>query len=354
MNFDILQLNDMIVPELLDIAKKLNIKDAAGIEKQTLIYKILDAQAVLPSVKVKKSSAPKPVKEETAVKPVKTKKAPAKKEQPKPVTEAEPVNALPATEKTDESNVGKEPVPGKPAKSKKASPKKESPKAEMGAETVKQVSKEPAPKQPTPKEHTPKVNAPEDEKKLSNVEAIIARMNEKHLAELAAKEAKALLLKTEEPVIAGEVASPVEAKVQAPAQHKTPKPAHPKPQHQPQPQAPVQERELKLPIFPPEKNNNPRHRDQNSDGQSSESSQNAQDAEFKFKKAPKFNLEFDGQVDSEGVLEMMPDGYGFLRSSDYNYLSSPDDVYVSHSAGKIIWIENRRYRNRQCAPAKRR
>src|ERR1035437_3327217 len=43
---------------------------------------------------------------------------------------------------------------------------------------------------------------------------------------------------------------------------------------------------------------------------------------------------FDGIVHAEGVLEMMPDGYGFLRSSDYNYLSSPDDVYVSQSQVK--------------------
>ncbi|MEX0635231.1 MAG: Rho termination factor N-terminal domain-containing protein, partial [Ferruginibacter sp.] len=42
------------------------------------------------------------------------------------------------------------------------------------------------------------------------------------------------------------------------------------------------------------------------------------------KKEPVFNIEFDGIVLGEGVLEMMPDGYGFLRSSDYNYLSSPD------------------------------
>ncbi|HNP52971.1 MAG TPA: Rho termination factor N-terminal domain-containing protein, partial [Ferruginibacter sp.] len=44
------------------------------------------------------------------------------------------------------------------------------------------------------------------------------------------------------------------------------------------------------------------------------------------KDSPVFNIEFDGVVLGEGVLEMMPDGYGFLRSSDYNYLSSPDDV----------------------------
>ena len=41
----------------------------------------------------------------------------------------------------------------------------------------------------------------------------------------------------------------------------------------------------------------------------------------------------------EGVLEMMPDGYGFLRSSDYNYLSSPDDVYVSPSQIKLFGLK---------------
>jgi len=52
---------------------------------------------------------------------------------------------------------------------------------------------------------------------------------------------------------------------------------------------------------------------------------------------PFFN--FDGAVISEGVLESMPDGYGFLRSSDYNYLSSPDDVYVSQSQIKLYGLK---------------
>jgi transcription termination factor Rho len=57
------------------------------------------------------------------------------------------------------------------------------------------------------------------------------------------------------------------------------------------------------------------------------------------KKEPAFNVEFDGAIPGEGVLEMMPDGYGFLRSSDYNYLSSPDDVYVSPSQIKLFGIK---------------
>lgn len=48
---------------------------------------------------------------------------------------------------------------------------------------------------------------------------------------------------------------------------------------------------------------------------------------------------FDGLVFAEGVLELMPEGYGFLRSSDYNYLSSPDDVYVSQSQIKTYGLK---------------
>jgi len=48
---------------------------------------------------------------------------------------------------------------------------------------------------------------------------------------------------------------------------------------------------------------------------------------------------FDGIVVSEGVLEIMPDGYGFLRSSDYNYLNSPDDIYVSQSQIKLFGLK---------------
>lgn len=48
---------------------------------------------------------------------------------------------------------------------------------------------------------------------------------------------------------------------------------------------------------------------------------------------------FDGIVSADGVLEIMPDGYGFLRSADYNYLSSPDDVYVSQSQIKLFGLK---------------
>jgi transcription termination factor Rho len=52
----------------------------------------------------------------------------------------------------------------------------------------------------------------------------------------------------------------------------------------------------------------------------------------------KFDIELDGIIEGEGILEMMPDGYGFLRSSDYNYLTSPDDIYVSPSQIKLFGL----------------
>jgi len=50
-------------------------------------------------------------------------------------------------------------------------------------------------------------------------------------------------------------------------------------------------------------------------------------------------LDFDNVIVNEGVLEIMPDGYGFLRSSDYNYLTSPDDIYVSQSQIKLFGLK---------------
>ena len=55
--------------------------------------------------------------------------------------------------------------------------------------------------------------------------------------------------------------------------------------------------------------------------------------------AEEYGYNFDGLIVSEGVIEIMPDGYGFLRSSDYNYLNSPDDIYVSQSQIKLFGLK---------------
>jgi transcription termination factor Rho len=57
------------------------------------------------------------------------------------------------------------------------------------------------------------------------------------------------------------------------------------------------------------------------------------------KKRDEYSFEYEGFINAEGVLEIMPDGYGFLRSSDYNYLNSPDDIYVSQSQIKLFGLK---------------
>jgi transcription termination factor Rho len=60
---------------------------------------------------------------------------------------------------------------------------------------------------------------------------------------------------------------------------------------------------------------------------------------FPEKHRDEYTFEFEGIITSEGVLEIMTDGYGFLRSSDYNYLNSPDDIYVSQSQIKLFGLK---------------
>ncbi|TDP61962.1 transcription termination factor Rho [Flavobacterium dankookense] len=86
-------------------------------------------------------------------------------------------------------------------------------------------------------------------------------------------------------------------------------------------------------------NREPRPKHQNGNGNHNANNNNPN---FKGKKQNNFrdsDYEFDGIIESEGVLEMMPDGYGFLRSSDYNYLASPDDIYLSTSQIRLFGLK---------------
>lgn len=74
------------------------------------------------------------------------------------------------------------------------------------------------------------------------------------------------------------------------------------------------------------------HRDRQQNNQKSRYQDKRREREDSF-------ADFEGIVISEGVLEIMTDGYGFLRSSDYNYLNSPDDIYVSQSQIKLFGLK---------------
>lgn len=95
------------------------------------------------------------------------------------------------------------------------------------------------------------------------------------------------------------------------------------------------------------KNNRTKHhQDKHSESQKPQNSQNHSKKEYHDKnnkdsrnkyKEPEY--EFDGIIESEGVLDIIQDGYGFLRSSDYNYLASPDDIYVSQSQIRLFGLK---------------
>jgi len=215
--YDILQLNDMLLPELLDIAEQLNISGAKKLDKQGLIYKILDGQAVQAS--------------ETKDDPKKKVARPRK-----PVT-------LKTANGTEETEVMQEaPAAAAPQVIEKAFPKKGP------------------------------VRKPRNE-------------------------------------------TPV---AQADAEHSQP----------------MEPQDTSV-----ENTNNDTNGDQPGEAGSVQESAQHQYPRQQQRKEPAFNIEFEGVILGEGVLEMMPDGYGFLRSSDYNYLSSPDDVYVSPSQIKLFGLK---------------
>ncbi|MFA9190205.1 transcription termination factor Rho [Flavobacterium sp. FZUC8N2.13] len=90
----------------------------------------------------------------------------------------------------------------------------------------------------------------------------------------------------------------------------------------------------------PQKKINPNQQNKQNPNPNQNQNQN-QNPNFKTKKNNfrDSDFEFDGIIESEGVLEMMPDGYGFLRSSDYNYLASPDDIYLSTSQIRLFGLK---------------
>ncbi len=95
----------------------------------------------------------------------------------------------------------------------------------------------------------------------------------------------------------------------------------------------------------PKNNRTKHHNDRHSDSSKSQNSQNHSKKEYHDKSKDSRNkykepeYEFDGIIESEGVLDIIQDGYGFLRSSDYNYLASPDDIYVSQSQIRLFGLK---------------
>lgn len=86
-------------------------------------------------------------------------------------------------------------------------------------------------------------------------------------------------------------------------------------------------------------NNKPNHKNTNSNSNNNNNNNKKNGRNDKNNRYRQPNYEFDAIIESEGVLDIMQDGYGFLRSSDYNYITSPDDIYVSQSQIRLFGLK---------------
>ena len=286
MPYDITQLNDMLVPELIDVANSLKIADTAGLEKQKLIYKILDQQALTAAPVAdegKKKRGRKP-KEETA--PAAEK--PAAKAAPAPAAAAPvppPVAAAPAPAEVKAETEADADQAGDDKKRRQRKPKEEM--QGRGNQGQQKQWNERRNNEPRPQHNRPEqAPAPQATAPAPTPAAPVAA------AEPVAESTGITMPEQDTPDV-----QPPQQTVEGAEQARPERPQH-------------------------QQFNNRQRREQNQQQQQSN-----------------FNLEFEGIVASEGVLEMMPDGYGFLRSSDYNYLSSPDDIYVSPSQVKLFGLK---------------
>ena len=209
--------------------------------------------------------------------------------QPKAARRGRPKKAAEAAKPAEaaESKEGKEPA--------QAAPKQDKPAAKQGGKQASKADKPAKQQAPKAQEVTPEAEKPAEEKAPAQ-EAAAPKKRSRSKAKGEAQE-------------------------QAPAQEQK---AAPQAQEQPAAPAEQQPAEEAAPAPQPRQN-----------GQNGQNGQQ-QRQRFQNQQPPKPRVpEFEGTVEATGVLEIMPDGYGFLRSSDYNYLNSPDDIYVSQQQIKV-------------------
>ncbi|MCL4126800.1 UNVERIFIED_CONTAM: hypothetical protein GTU68_001325 [Idotea baltica] len=131
------------------------------------------------------------------------------------------------------------------------------------------------------------------------------------------------------PVAEKTEATPTAAPANNAPEKKEKKPVH-KPNPRPKPATDRQPRDGQK----PQKRDNNQHKNKNQKNGNVDAGN--KDGRNRYREP---DFEFDAIIESEGVLDVMQDGYGFLRSSDYNYLSSPDDIYVSQSQIRLFGLK---------------
>lgn len=281
--YDILELNKKLLPELKEIAKELNVRKADILRKQDLIYKILDQQAILATESKKPDKKPDmPYNSDHK----RRGRRPRRQDNDRPELVKEPRSEMksdnPANVPLDVQTEGRPDLP--PANINKDRQKGgffkrpyDNNRQHGEFRRRKDFPKFQDNDPGQPKEELPDkpFGTTDEEKPVKNVE-----FEELVIPEVEIEETLLAELETEKESI-------------------TVPPAEPRPRFEPHQRGPFERKT--------------QHQDK--------------------------PTEFDGIITCQGVLEIMPDGYGFLRSSDYNYLNSPDDIYVSQSQIKLFGLK---------------
>ena len=399
--YNIIQLNDKNLSELQIIAKELGIKKADSFKKEELVYKILDEQAIAGATKKvaaeklkeerkgeksKRSRTAVPKKEEKAAPAPKNaevaknkENAPVAKVQQQPKEEAaNKAKEAPAAEPKAENAAPKRKV-GRPRKDANTTEKAESKEVENAKPIVK-ATEEKAVAEKTvvaPAEKAAPVQ--ETEKKVKENKPAIAEKPviakpQKKSAPVIDEESNILSSDDDDDFI------PIEdlpsEKIELPTElfgkfeATKAETAQAAPEQAPQPQQQHSQPQQRQRIVRPRDNNNNNNNAGNNNANANannnnnfqRNNNNNQRPPMQQRPAPQQNnvaesvppvqqqperkvierekpYEFDDILSGVGVLEIMQDGYGFLRSSDYNYLSSPDDIYVSQSQIKLFGLK---------------
>ena len=326
--YNILELNEKLLPELQSIAEELGIKKVDSLKKEEWVYRILDEQAIsYAGIQAEKKKDVK--KSEGRKKSRSTKSAAAKAEKAEAAEAKE--EALPAENKPEATASAEKKE--QPERKKRVRIEKKEKVAAAIASTDENpeviVSKEiqavpvaaPAKEKEEPKDMvvaedkafaplTPESN-PEEKKAVSDEPVSGAREEgADELSQSASEEDhKRIVFRHPDTKSVLDQIFPFSP---------TPKQEAAKPQAEAAPQAKNTNRQ-----------NNNHNNNRNNNGNNAGNNQQQQEKQY----------DFDGILTGTGVLEMMQDGYGFLRSSDYNYLTSPDDIYVSQSQIKLFGLK---------------
>ena len=291
----IFDLREMDIEQLRSLAEELNVKGFKKMEKDVLVYAVLDEEAKQNALKApEKKEKPKrgrprkdaaaqkaePKKENVEEKPVETEQV--KAEEPKPEV------------KEDQ---GKTQQQKKKARKPKAEKKEAETKSDVPATEEAKVDEESVPAKPEV------ATAPAEQP-----------VKDEQKPQREPRQKRARIQKNAQPA-----AEQVNAEKPADAA-----PAEKEETEQPKTEQPKQEKPQQY-----NNNNHQNNKQQNGQNNGQKQNNNNQHRQQQEQRQQEPVIEFEGVVEATGVLEIMPDGYGFLRSSDYNYLNSPDDIYVS-------------------------